>query len=145
MTVFVTADVPAYECADLPLDRLWRESVGKDDLVYVIVGETAHWVLPQIDALPGRKRLVTGIEAVEGGFLLSPLPLHPSQLGPGEINLHGRPARPLAPGPRRLCVSVERTGFRPVRLSDARLLAERAQLNRLDLVWSASETLEAAE
>ena len=97
MTVFVTADVPAYECADPPLDRLWRAAVGKDDLVYVIVGESDHWVLPQVDALPGRKRLITGVEKIDGGFLLSPLPVHPSQIEPGEINLHGRPSRAISP------------------------------------------------
>ena len=85
----------------------------------------------------GRKRLVTGTQRVEGGFLLSPLPVHPSQIGPGEINLHGRAPRAVLADPHRLCVSLDQCGFQPVRLAETRRLAGRAQLGRLDLSWSA--------
>jgi hypothetical protein len=123
MNLFVTADLPAYECADPPLDDLWRSAVGADDLVYILVGDTAHFILPQLDALPGRKRLISGVCAIEGGFVLSVLPLHASQLAPGQINLHGKPLRPLPADPQRLCVSLEATGFRPLRLDRVRELA----------------------
>ena len=122
MRLFVTADLPPYECADPPLEPLWRALVGEEDLVHIILGDAADRVLPHLDMLPGRKHLVSGVLLVEGGFLLSQVPLHPSQLRPGEINLHGRPLRPLPRDPSRLCVSLGASGFRPVALDQARRL-----------------------
>jgi hypothetical protein len=143
MTAFVTADIPIYECADSPLERIWRETVGPNDLVYVIVGTGARSMMPQLDLLPGLKRLVAGVETVADEFVLSPLPIHPSQLDRSQVNLHARPPRPIAPDPQRLCVSLDRCGFRPVRLGDARLLSSGAAL---DLAWPAPPSLlEAAE
>ena len=133
MNLFVTADIPAYECADPPLDQLWRDYVAEGDLVHVILGADADLILPQLDGLPGRKNLVSGVRALDGGFLLSPLPLHPSQIAPGQINLYGKPARPLPADPQRFCVSLALTGFRPIRLDHVRRLAPRARTGVVSL------------
>lgn len=127
MTVFVTADMPAYECADPPIECLWRSTVRDEDLVYLITGASADLTLSQVEGLPGRKRLITTPHELDGRFLLSPLPLHPSQMAPGQVNLHGRPLRPLPADPRHLCVSLDLNGFRPVPLDTIRMLARRGQ------------------
>ena len=44
MNLFVTADIPAYECADPPLDQLWRDYVAEGDLVHVILGADADLI-----------------------------------------------------------------------------------------------------
>ena len=123
MTIFVTADIPAYACADSLLDQCWRQTIGREDIVYVIAGDSAHWVLPQLDLLPGRIRLVPHAMTIEQDIILSPVPLDPDSLETGKINLHGRPLHPRAPQARQLCVAIDTTGFRPLALAEARARA----------------------
>jgi hypothetical protein len=122
MTIFVTADIPAYACADSLLEQCWRRAVGPEDLVYVIAGDSSHWVLPQIDLLPGRIRLVLHPMSVDEDLVLSPVPLAPEALA-GTINLHGRRLHALPKQQRQLCVSIDATGVRPLALSEARARA----------------------
>jgi calcineurin-like phosphoesterase family protein len=50
------------------------------------------------------------------GILLTHIPVHPSQLRRGVLNVHGHLHARTINDPRYVCVSLEQTGFRPVRL-----------------------------
>ena len=126
----------------------WERSVGAHDLM-LCLGDVAHPFLltdmeatARIRAAPGRRVLVVGnhdvhrrrmlvragfddmyVAAVHAGeprlvFSHPPLPSIPG----GGINVHGHLHRRSAPSPRHWNVSVERLGYRPVRLD--RLIAE---------------------
>lgn len=132
--------------SDRMLDE-WERTVGADDLV-LCLGDVAHpygladpKLAARLRAAPGRRLLVLGNHDVyrgrmlgEAGFermcaaavragvpplVFSHPPLTPTPAG--AVNVHGHLHRHDPPSPQHWNVSVERIGFRPVRLD--RLIA----------------------
>jgi calcineurin-like phosphoesterase family protein len=119
---------------DAEIVRRWNQSVTERDLVYVLgdVGRGAN--VRSVGLLAGRKHLVAGngddvvaiaalglfesisISKMLPGFLLTHVPVHPSQLGRGAVNVHGHLHARSVGDPRYVCVSLEQTSFRPVPL-----------------------------
>jgi len=113
----------------------WNQSVTERDLVYVLgdVGRGRH--ARSVRLLAGRKHLIAGngddVAAISRtglfesiaiakwlpGALLSHIPVHPSQLRRGMINVHGHLHARSVNDSRFVCVSLEQTDFRPVLLS----------------------------
>lgn len=114
--------------------RRWNETVQPDDVVYVLgdIGRRSRY--EKIGQLNGVKHLVAGNSddinaiAIAGlfatisvarwlpGFLLTHLPVHPSQLRGKSINVHGHLHSARIDDPRYSCVSVEQTDYSPVPL-----------------------------
>lgn len=114
--------------------RRWNETVGDRDTVYVLgdIGRRRNALT--VRELTGVKHLVGGngddLAAIMGwglfesigvvkylpGFLMTHIPVHPSQLDRRTVNVHGHLHARSLDDPRYLCVSVEQTEFRPVRL-----------------------------
>ena len=121
---------------DTEIIRRWNQSVTERDLVYVLgdVGRGAN--VRSMRLLAGRKRLIAGngddvakiatlgvFESIAvakwlPGFLLTHIPVHPSQLRRGTVNIHGHLHANTVSDPRYICVSVEQTDFRPVCVSE---------------------------
>lgn len=119
---------------DEEIIRRWNQSVTERDLVYVLgdVGRGAN--ARSVRLLAGQKRLIAGngddVAAIAGlglfesisvakwlpGILLTHIPVHPSELRRGVLNVHGHLHARTISDPRYVCVSLEQTGFRPVRL-----------------------------
>lgn len=119
---------------EMEIVRRWNSVVHKDDIVYIL-GDLGR--LSRIDAvggLTGRKHLVAGngdnLRAIAKagyfetisvarwlpGCLLTHIPVHPSQLRGRMINVHGHLHSAKVDDRRYRCVSVEQTGYEPVRL-----------------------------
>jgi len=110
--------------------------LGQGDLVYVLgdVGRGAK--ARSVSLLAGRKRLIAGngddvagiaalgvFESISVAkslthILLTHIPVHPSQLRRGMINIHGHLHARTLSDPRYICVSLEQTDFRPVLLDE---------------------------
>lgn len=132
--------------SDRMLDE-WERTVGADDLM-LCLGDVAHpyglvdpKLAARLRAAPGRRLLVLGNHDIHRGRMLgeagfermcaaavragvpplvfSHLPLTPAPAG--AVNVHGHLHRHDPPSPEHWNVSVERIGFRPVRLD--RLIA----------------------
>ena len=127
------ADTEA-EHAQILLDA-YAETVTKNDLVWFlgdILFDTTY--LPQMKALPGRKKLVMGNHDFERGgkfphlaevfdevcalrkykkVWLTHAPLHPNELR-GRINIHGHMHKNKLPDDRYINVCPEHVGIYPV-------------------------------
>lgn len=119
---------------DAEIIRRWNQSVTERDLVYVLgdLGRGAN--ARSVRLLAGRKHLIAGngddvaAIAVLGifenisvakwlpGLLLTHIPVHPSELRRGVINVHGHLHARTVSDPRYVCVSLEQTEFRPMLL-----------------------------
>jgi calcineurin-like phosphoesterase family protein len=121
---------------DAEIISRWNQSVTERDLVYVLGdvgrGANAH----SVRLLAGRKHLIAGngddVATIAGlglfesvavakwlpGFLLTHIPVHPSQLGRGVVNVHGHLHARTVADRRYFCVSVEQTDLRPISLSE---------------------------
>lgn len=121
---------------DAEIIRRWNQSVTEDDLVYVL-GDVGRGVNARsVRLLAGRKRLIAGnrddVAALSAsglfetisvakwlpGWLLSHIPVHPSQLRNGARNIHGHLHAGMVCDPRYVCVSVEQTNYSPVWLDE---------------------------
>lgn len=118
--------------------RRWNAAVGEDDVVFVLGDIGRKNQTRRIARLNGQKHLVAGngddiasIARAElfrsiavarwlPGFLLTHLPVHPSQLGRQTMNVHGHLHALSITDPRYRCVSVEQTEFAPIRLDGIR-------------------------
>lgn len=129
---------PSASVMDAEIIRRWNQSVTERDLVYVLgdVGRGAK--VRSVRLLAGRKHLIAGngdnLTAISKlglfesiavakwlpGVLLTHIPVHPSQLGRGMINVHGHLHAHSVNDSRFVCVSLEQTDFRPVLLSSVR-------------------------
>ncbi len=114
--------------------RRWNETVADDDTVYVLGDLGRRKNALKVRDLKGIKRLVGGngddLAALMGwglfesvgvvkylpGLVLSHIPVHPSQLGRGTLNVHGHLHARSLDDLRYLCVSVDQTEFRPIPL-----------------------------
>ena len=114
----------------------WNETVSPHDVVYVLgdIGGQSHF--GTIRQLHGTKHLIVGnadnLRAVASAklfaslsiarwlrrFLLTHIPVHPSQLGSRAINVHGHLHGNSLNDVRYRCVSADQTDFTPVRLAD---------------------------
>lgn len=117
------------------IERLWNATVRPEDTVYVLGDLGRRQRLQAITRLNGRKHLVAGnadnlmwivkseifatvaVARWLPGFLLTHIPVHPTQLRGRMINVHGHLHTSTVHDPRYRCVSVEQTGFAPLRLS----------------------------
>lgn len=119
---------------DEEIVRRWNETVTEGDLVYVLgdVGRRANAC--SVRLLAGRKRLIAGngddIMAIANGglfetiavaknlpgFLLTHIPIHPSQLRRGMVNIHGHLHARTVGDSRYICVSLEQTNYSPMAL-----------------------------
>lgn len=121
----------------------WNEVVKPEDTVYhlgdVVMNKS---FLPIVARLNGRKRLVMGNHEGErkgktstdlskyfeklfgcrvfGDFIMTHIPIHPSQLARFGNNVHGHLHATEIDDPRYLCVSVEHTDFRPITIEEVR-------------------------
>lgn len=131
---------------DAEIISRWNQSVTEGDLVYVLgdVGRGAN--VRSVRLLTGRKRLIAGnrdnVAAIAAldlfesisvakwlpGFLLTHIPVHPSQLGRGVINVHGHLHSRVVGNARYVCVSVEQTNFRPIELDALNVAAPETDL-----------------
>lgn len=122
---------------DAELVRRWNAVVSPKDTVWhlgdVLFGRAAF---DSLRLLNGIKKLVVGNHdhyptrdyllhfnkvygAVEyKGWLLTHVPIHPSQFYRYEGNIHGHMHSGKIDDPRYVCVSVEHTGLAPVLLDD---------------------------
>jgi calcineurin-like phosphoesterase family protein len=120
---------------DAEIIRRWNESVTERDLVYVLgdVGRGAN--VRCVSRLVGRKHLIAGngdnLPRLAGlglfesivvakrlpGVLLTHIPVHPSQLQRGKLNVHGHLHGMRVADARYVCVSVEQTDFAPMLLA----------------------------
>lgn len=119
---------------DAELARRWNEAVAPADTVFVLGDLGRRFDMDAVRGLNGRKHLVAGngddlttmtragvfetitVARWERGFLLTHIPVHPSQLRGWTINVHGHLHGAVVDDPRYRCVSVEQTDYRPVRL-----------------------------
>lgn len=123
---------------DEALIENWNSVVGDRDRVYVL-GDLAinRRAIPTVGRCNGRKVLVKGNHDIfklkdylpffddirayvvqpKNGIVMSHIPIHPVNLGRFKRNIHGHMHSNCIEGdPRYLCVSVERTEFKPVDL-----------------------------
>jgi calcineurin-like phosphoesterase family protein len=136
----------------------WNKTVGPKDLVYHLgdVVMNRRYLAPVMARLNGRKKLVKGnhdlfrlneytpwFEDIYGckpmhDFILTHIPIHPSDLGRFKANIHGHlhqnvimkdtlvgfvhdePAYRSVPDPRYFSVCVEHTNYLPVSYEDVR-------------------------
>jgi calcineurin-like phosphoesterase family protein len=116
------------------IDR-WNEVVEANDLVWVLGDVGRPHALWKVSKLKGEKRLILGncdrLEAVLAAdlfsavfaskridnLLLSHIPVHPSELKAGGINIHGHLHGRKLSDQRYVCVSVDQTEFRPLELN----------------------------
>lgn len=121
---------------DAEIVRRWNETVRAEDTVYVLgdIGKRYH--IQTVRSLRGRKHLVLGncddvvriaasnlfatisVAKRLSGVLFTHIPVHPSQLRGCTLNVHGHLHAATVSDPRYQCVSVEHTGFAPVRLNN---------------------------
>lgn len=119
---------------DQDMAARWNETVSNEDVVHILgdVGRPSR--LPLLSQLRGTKHLIAGNADDLGaaqrsgifatvrvarwvrGFLLTHIPVHPSQIGSGVVNVHGHLHADRIPDPRYRCVSVEQTNYTPVEL-----------------------------
>lgn len=120
---------------DAEIIRRWNETVGAEDTVYVLGDVGRARAADQVCNLRGKKHLVAGngddvarivqtglfasvrVWKQLPGLLLTHVPVHPSQLRGGVRNIHGHLHARAIDDPRYVCVSLERTDFRPLPLS----------------------------
>jgi calcineurin-like phosphoesterase family protein len=118
--------------------RCWNGTVSNGDKVFMLGDVAKRGHLGSIRKLAGEIHLICGnaddvSEVVGSGiftsisvarwlsdFLLSHIPVHPSQLRRGMINVHGHLHSVSINDPRYRCVSVEQTGFAPLPLISLR-------------------------
>jgi calcineurin-like phosphoesterase family protein len=116
------------------IEGRWNAAVCPGDQVYVLGDVATGDQLHTIAALHGEKHLVAGnaddlraillrrtfksvsIARWLSGVLLTHIPVHPSQLRAGTINVHGHLHRASIPDAMYRCVSADQTGFAPVLL-----------------------------
>ena len=128
---FESADVMGREIV-----QHWNRVVRPQDVVYVLgdVGRPRH--LAPIRRLHGIKHLIAGngddLAAIAGlglfdhisvarslpGCLLTHIPVHESQLRGSNVNVHGHLHSARIEDARYICVSVEQTGYGPIRLAE---------------------------
>lgn len=126
---------------DAQIIRRWNRCVTERDLVYVLgdIGRGAN--ARSVALLAGRKHLIAGnLDDVDRlnrmglfekisvakwlpGFLLTHIPVHPSQLGRGTMNVHGHLHAQAISDARYICVSVEQTKYSPVALASLKARA----------------------
>ena len=131
---------------DQELVRRWNKTVQSSDTVYVLgdIGRTGR--LGAILCLHGRKHLIAGncddLQAITHsgmfasvkvartlrGFLLTHIPVHPSQLQGRMVNVHGHLHAATVGDPRDYCVSVEQTDYTPVLLDSLTARSEQGAL-----------------
>lgn len=137
---------------DEELVSRWNAKVQPKDKVYVL-GDVCinRRALKTIGRLNGNKILIKGNHDIfklheyaeyftdirsshpVSGYIMTHIPLHPSSLYRWKLNIHGHLHSDVVtlddgtPDPRYLCVSVERTDFAPIELSEAIELAKRQQ------------------
>ena len=117
------------------ISRSWNETVRPDDTVYVLgdIGKRSEY--DTIALLNGAKHLIAGntddlcaiastglfasisIARCLPGFLLTHIPVHPTQLRGKAINVHGHLHSANVGDTRYRCVSVEQTGYAPALLA----------------------------
>jgi calcineurin-like phosphoesterase family protein len=124
----------------------WNQTIRPTDTVYVL-GDVGHACRVELArSLFGRKHLVAGncdrLDALIAarlfetvtvarwlpGFLLTHIPVHPSQLRGRTVNVHGHLHSATVGDPRYRCVSADQTDFAPVPLAD---LSARPDQGRL--------------
>lgn len=128
------------------VERRWNQTVMPTDTVFVLgdIGRPSSYRI--FDGLHGTKHLVAGnaddLVAVAGcgffktitiarwlpGFLLTHIPVHPSQLRGSTVNVHGHLHSATVGDPRYRCVSVEQTDFAPIPLKDLSARSAQASL-----------------
>lgn len=124
------------EMEDTIIDR-WNASVADCDTVYLLGDVSKGRGLKLVRHLRGNKHLIAGnaddlsaaiksgafmsVQVVRWlrGVLLSHIPVHPSQLRRGMVNVHGHLHNSSIDDPRFVCVSVEQTSYSPVSLASA--------------------------
>lgn len=112
----------------------WNAAVRPGDKVYVLGDVATRDQLHTIAGLNGEKHLVAGnaddLRAIVSGrsfksisiarwlpgVLLTHIPVHPSQLRAGAINVHGHLHREAIADLRYRCVSADQIGFEPAPL-----------------------------
>lgn len=114
--------------------RRWNETVSDRDTVYVLgdIGRRENALT--VRSLNGQKHLIggngddlaaimrwglfesVGVVKYLPGFLMTHIPVHPSQLDRRTVNVHGHLHARSLDDARYLCVSVEQTGFKPLRI-----------------------------
>ena len=112
----------------------WNAVVGANDLVWVLGDVGRGPSLAKLSLIAGEKRLVAGnaddIDALVsrrafsriyaskkvGRRLLTHLPVHPSLLAGGLINIHGHLHDRRLGSNRHVCVSVEQVNYAPLRI-----------------------------
>jgi calcineurin-like phosphoesterase family protein len=122
--------------ADAEIIHRWNETVGPDDIVYVLGDIGRGRAAEQVRCLSGEKHLVAGngddvARIIKAGLfasvrvwkhfprlLLTHVPVHPSQLRGRTRNIHGHLHARRINDPRYVCVSLEQTDFRPIRIGD---------------------------
>ena len=117
------------------ISRCWNETVQPEDTVFVLgdIGKQSEY--GKIGHLNGAKHLIAGntddLYAIAAaglfdsisiarwlpGYLLTHIPVHPSQLKGKTINVHGHLHSANVGDARYRCVSVEQTGYAPVPLA----------------------------
>lgn len=115
--------------------RRWNAAVRPTDKVYVLGDVATRDHIPAIAALNGEKHLVAGnaddLRAMASarsfksvsvarwlpGFLLTHIPVHPSQLQRGMLNVHGHLHSAAIADPRYRCVSADQISFAPAPLN----------------------------
>jgi calcineurin-like phosphoesterase family protein len=110
----------------------WNDTVGDEDIIYVLGDLGRSRAMEDVRHLRGKKHLVAGngddmariaqaglfasvrVWKQLPGFLLTHVPIHPSQLRANARNIHGHLHARAIDDPRYVCVSLEQTDFRPV-------------------------------
>lgn len=116
----------------------WNAIVTARDTVYLLGDIGKRHGLELVRHLRGTKHLIAGnaddLDAVQRaglfasvnvarwlpGFLLTHIPVHPSQLRNGTVNVHGHLHTMTLEDPRYACVSVEQTDYAPIQLAHLR-------------------------
>lgn len=116
----------------------WNAIVTARDSVYMLGDIGKRQGLELVSKLRGTKHLIAGnaddLAAVHQsglfasvnvarwvpGFLLTHIPVHPSQLRNRTVNVHGHLHTVRLGDPRYVCVSVEQTDYAPVPLAHLR-------------------------
>lgn len=124
--------IPGVADIDAELIRRWNAVVTDTDTVFVLgdVGRrggfslarhlrgTKHLIAGNGDDLSGigRTNIFTSMSVIRWlpGMTLTHVPIHPTQLRRGNINVHGHLHAGAVGDPRYVCVSVEQTNFAPV-------------------------------
>lgn len=128
---------------DAELIRRWNETVTDDDAVHIVGDFGPASQAGLVGQLRGEKHLVVGnndaiVPLAKAGlfktirlittadrYVMTHYPLHPSQFGKSQINVHGHLHGDVVGDPRYACVSVDHTDFRPLSLDEIPALAER--------------------